>query len=130
MAKKRASQRSARASDEPEIIPPRKAREMTVRIDANYLRLLAGCTRAVVVKVAMPSFLKKLVRAARSGQLEAILEMPDCGKLDPLSCAEAICENLGTLGILARPNRQQKQDRWGGIMERLVIQCIWRDGAC
>lgn len=114
MAKKRASQRHARASDEPEIIPPRKAREMTVRIDATYLRMLAGCTRAVVVKVAMPSVLKELVWAARSGQFEAILEMPDCGKLDPLSCAEALCDQLGTLGILARPAKQQKQDRWGG----------------
>lgn len=125
MAAKKRAKRVSRA-EEPEIIPPRKSGEIEVRVDANYLRTLAAVTRQAVVKTMLPMTLKTMVWAARSGQLQARIEWPSTGAVDPESSAEAVCEALRGLGINARPAWVEAVDRYGSG-KRLVIECIWRD---
>lgn len=113
---------------EPEIILPRKADEIEVRVDGGYLRTLAGITRAAVQATAMPEVLKALVYAARSGQLEAELMLPSFSRaVDPRSGAEALCAGLQALGIAARPAVIDVADKWGSMREMLVVQVSWRD---
>lgn len=118
--------RQAKASDEPEIILPRKAGELAVRVDAHYLHTVAARVRAAIIKTEVPGVLDELLWAAESGQMEARVVVPHCGKLDPLSVAEAISEHLLTLGIAARPASEPVQDSWGREGKRLVIQATWR----
>ena len=114
---------------DPEIIPPRKAGELVVRVDGHHLRTVASRVRAAVVKTEVPDVLDELLWAAKSGQMEARVAVPQCGKLDPLSVAEAISEHLLTLGIHARPATEPVRDNWGQEGKRLVIQVTWRGGA-
>lgn len=118
--------RQAKASDQPEIILPRKAGELAVRVDAHHLHTIAARVRAAIVKTEVPDVIDQLLWAAESGQMEARVVVPHCGKLDPLSVAEAISEHLLTLGIAARPASEPVQDNWGREGIRLVIQATWR----
>jgi hypothetical protein len=111
---------------EPEIIAPQKAGQMVVRVDANYLRTVASRVRVAVVRTEVPAVLDELLWAAKSGQMEAHITVPHCGKLDPLSVAEAISEHLVTLGMAARPATEVVNDSWGREGKRLVIQVTWR----
>jgi len=120
------AKRKAARVVEPEILPPRKADEIEVRVDGDYLRTVAARVRAAVVKTELPDVLATLLWAADAGQMEALVAVPHCGKLDPLSVAEAISAHLVTLGIAARPAEEPVQDSWGREGKRLVIQATWR----
>lgn len=120
------AKRKAARSIEPEILPPRKADEIVVRVDGHHLRTVAARVRAAVVRTELPDVLDTLLWAAQSGQMDANVAVPHCGKLDPLSVAEAISEHLITLGIAARPAAEPVQDNWGRDSKRLVIQATWR----
>lgn len=125
MSRKRKSSKA----DEPEVILPRKAGELEVRIDATYLRLLAGRTRAVARETLMPDVLETLVYAARGGQMEAFIALPGVVRaLDPLSVAEAVCEGLIALGIAARPAQKEVAVRYGFGDTKVErgIECSWR----
>lgn len=87
----------------------------------------AMLVRSAVIKTVLPNVMEELLWAAASGQMEALIKLPCCGKLDPLSVAEAICEGLASFDIMARPVKSDAQDRWGNISRTLVIQATWRD---
>lgn len=117
------------AASEPEVIAPRKACEIRVRIDATYLRTLAVCARAVARETLLPDVLETLVYAARGGQMEAFIALPGVERaLDPLSVAEAVCEGLIVLGVAARPAQKEVSVSYGygGSKIERGIECSWR----
>ena len=106
---------------EVEVIPPGVA----IIINADYLRQQARITRAIVVRTLLEDVLDQLVWAARSGQLEALVEIPT-SKLDPRSVAEALADALKLRGINARPAEALVQSRFGEE-KKLVVQATWRE---
>ncbi len=102
-----------------------------VRIDANYLRAMAGRVRTAVSEVLMPPLLEELEKEAQKGRLLAGIWLRDMSAgldLDALSLGEAMVVALSALGFHARVVEEQR-GRHGMSSTELMLQITWREVA-
>lgn len=124
--KAKGSGRKVRKAAEADVLPP------VPRVDANYLRTVAGAVCACVVECLRPVLEAEMLRAARSGAFDCSLNVTAlCGRfeteVDDRWAAAGLVDYARSVGVQAAVERGESR-RLGMVEPCVVLLLSWRGG--